>query len=114
MGIARALANDPSLILMDEPFGSLDAQTRMMMQEMLLDIWQKSNKTIVFVTHDVDEAVFLADKIFVLTSSPARVKQEMIVDFPRPRSFKMTTSRKYSALKGEIIDLIRDEIPRNK
>jgi len=109
VAIARALANDPSVILMDEPFGSLDAQTRLMMQEMLLDIWQRSHKTVVFVTHDVDEAIFLADRNLILTARPGRVKKEIIVNLPRPRSYKIVTSPDYAVLKRTVLDLIRQE-----
>lgn len=109
VAIARALSNDPSVILMDEPFGSLDAQTRMVMQEMLLDIWQQSHKTIVFVTHDVDEAIFLADRILVLSARPGKLKKEIIVNLPRPRSYKLTTSIEYATLKSEVMKLIRPE-----
>jgi NitT/TauT family transport system ATP-binding protein len=109
VAIARALVNDPSVILMDEPFGSLDAQTRLMMQEMLLDIWQKAHKTVVFVTHDVDEAIFLADRILILTARPGRVKKEIVVGLPRPRTYKVTTSPDYAKLKGDVVELIREE-----
>jgi NitT/TauT family transport system ATP-binding protein len=109
VGIARVLANDPSVLLMDEPFGSLDAQTRLMMQESLLDIWQRTKKTIVFVTHDVDEAIFLADRIYVLTARPARIKKEITVNLPRPRSFDIVTSTEYTNLKKNVLGLIREE-----
>ena len=109
VAIARALANDPSVLLMDEPFGSLDAQTRSMMQELLLEIWQKSHKTVVFVTHDVDEAVFLADRILILTARPGRVKKEMAIVLPRPRSYRVTSSPEYARLKGDVVELIRQE-----
>jgi len=107
--LARALANEPSIILMDEPFGSLDAQTRSMMQELLLSIWQRFGKTIVFVTHDVDEAIFLADRIFVLTARPATLKQEVAVSLPRPRTYEITTSEKYIEIKRRVLTLIREE-----
>ena len=109
VGLARALANDPSVILMDEPFGSLDAQTRLMMQELMLRIWDEDEKTVVFVTHDVDEAIFLADRIVVLTARPARVKEELTVTLPRPRSYDIVTSDKYIELKRRLLELIREE-----
>jgi NitT/TauT family transport system ATP-binding protein len=109
VGLARALANDPSFVLMDEPFGSLDAQTRLMMQELLLQIWDEAEKTVVFVTHDVDEAIFLADRIVVLTARPATVKEEVAVTLPRPRSYEIVTSAKYVDLKKSLLELIREE-----
>lgn len=112
VGIARVLANDPSVLLMDEPFGSLDAQTRLMMQESLLDIWQRTKKTIVFVTHDVDEAIFLADRIYVLTARPARIKKEITINLTRPRSYNIVTSTEYTDLKRDVLELIREETLR--
>ena len=85
VGIARALASDPAILLMDEPFGALDAQTRNQMQKELLRIWQETKKTVIFVTHSVDEAVFLADRIIVLSTRPGRVKNIYKIDLPRPR-----------------------------
>ena len=85
VGIARALANEPSILLMDEPFGALDAQTRNQMQKELLRIWQETKKTILFVTHSVDEAVFLADRVIVLTTRPSRIKVAFNISQPRPR-----------------------------
>jgi len=109
VGIARVLANNPTVMLMDEPFGSLDAQTRVIMQELLLDIWQKFHKTIIFVTHDVDEALFLADRILILTARPAQIKKEIKVSLPRPRTYEILTSQKYVSLKKAVMELIREE-----
>jgi NitT/TauT family transport system ATP-binding protein len=109
VGLARALANDPSVIMMDEPFGSLDAQTRAMMQELLLSVWERTNKTVIFVTHDVDEAMFLADRIIVLTARPARVKEEIDMPLPRPRTYEMVTSSRYVEIKRRVLELIREE-----
>ncbi len=103
VGIARMLANNPGILLMDEPFGSLDAQTRMLMQEFLLDIWEKEKKTIIFVTHDIEEAIFLADRIIVLTKSPGQIKKEIKVDLPRPRKREITTKEEFNALKEMLL-----------
>ena len=81
----KALANDPEFLLMDEPFGALDAQTRLIMQEILLKVWEDTGKTILFVTHDVNEAVFLADKVYVMTARPGKLKYIQDIDFERPR-----------------------------
>ena len=87
VGIARAYSNNPVVILMDEPFGHLDAQTRYMMEEELEKIWQKEKRTVVFVTNNIEEAVYLADRIILLTNCPTTIKKEYIVDLPRPRSY---------------------------
>lgn len=107
--IARALANTPSVLLMDEPFGALDAQTRLMMQESLLQIWAEVRPTVVFVTHDIDEAIFLADRIAVMSASPGRIIQEIAVSLPRPRKAEMTLDAAFMALKGQCMELIRRE-----
>ena len=107
VAIARALVNDPKMILMDEPFGALDAQTRNLMQEELLRIWRKAGKTIVFVTHNVDEAVFLADRIVVLTARPGKVKQIVSVAIPRPRN---RTEEKVNRIRNAILQLLEAEI----
>lgn len=107
--IARALANTPSVLLMDEPFGALDAQTRLMMQESLLKIWSEIRPTVVFVTHDIDEAIFLADRIIVMSASPGRILREITVDLPRPRAAEMTLDASFVALKRQCMDLIRTE-----
>lgn len=112
VGLTRALANNPRLLLMDEPFGALDAQTRAQMQELLLGIWSGSGKTVIFVTHDVDEAIFLADRIVILTARPAQVKSNITVTLPRPRSYDVVTSEAYVAIKREVLELIREETIR--
>ena len=109
VAIARALANDPEVLLMDEPFGALDAQTRAFMQELLLDIWQKTRKTILFVTHDIDEALFLGDRVYVMTARPGRLRAEVSVALPRPRTFLATTSDEFVATKREVLAMIREE-----
>jgi NitT/TauT family transport system ATP-binding protein len=109
VGIARALATQPPVLLMDEPFGALDAQTRSIMQEELLKIWTNFKTTVVFVTHDVDEAIFLSDRIFIMRSSPGSIKEEIVVDLPRPRSPEITATDAYLELRRNVIALIRQE-----
>ncbi|HEY9287467.1 MAG TPA: ABC transporter ATP-binding protein [Candidatus Dormibacteraeota bacterium] len=107
--IARALANDPQVLLMDEPFGALDAQTRQIMQEMLTDIWQRYRKTVLFVTHDIEEAIFLGDVIYIMTNRPGRIRTTMRVDLPRPRSFAMVSSAEFAALRNQVVGIIHEE-----
>jgi len=109
VAIARALVYKPSILLMDEPFGALDAQTRGMMQELLLKIWESHKVTVIFVTHDVDEAIFLADRVVVLASRPGLVKKDISIDLPRPRSYEILTDAKFTAYKREILSDIREE-----
>lgn len=109
VGIARALANYPSVLLMDEPFGALDAQTRIMMQENLLDIWREFKNTVVFVTHDIDEAVFLSDRIVVMSASPGQIIADINVNLPRPRDQSLLTEADFNALKRQCLNLIRQE-----
>lgn len=109
VGIARALANYPKVLLMDEPFGALDAQTRSMMQENLLQIWGEFGITVVFVTHDIDEAVFLADRVVVMSASPGRLIADIKVELPRPRTSDMVSSEEYVKTKKRCMDLIRAE-----
>jgi NitT/TauT family transport system ATP-binding protein len=109
VGIARALAYDPEVLLMDEPFGSLDAQTRKIMQGELVRIWEEMEKTVIFVTHSVVEAAYLADKIVVMTARPARVKGVIDVDLPRPRDY---TGRKYLGVRKKVLDLLEEEVAK--
>ncbi len=109
VALARALANDPKVLLMDEPFGALDSQTRSLMQELLLSVWEASHKTVLFVTHDVDEAILLGDRVFVMTAQPGRIKAEIAIDLPRPRDVEEFGSQRFIAYKREIHGLIRDE-----
>ena len=106
VGIARALAIEPEVLLMDEPFGSLDAQTRNMLQKELLEIWEKTQKTILFVTHSVDEAVFLADKIVVLSARPAVVKEILEVDLSRMRD---RTSQEFNEVRSKVLRILQEE-----
>ena len=107
--IARALANDPAILLLDEPFGALDNQTRGLMQELLLGIWERERKTVLFVTHDIEEAIFLASRVVVMTARPGRIKAEVAVDLPHPRHYTMKTSPEFSALKARLTEEIRVE-----
>ena len=97
---------------MDEPFGALDSQTRALMQEMLLGIWEQSHKTVLFVTHDIDEALFLGDVVYVMSARPGRIKEEITVDIPRPRSIEVLTAPAFTALKRKVLGLIREEAMR--
>lgn len=103
VGIARAYCNEPEVLLMDEPFGALDAQTRYLMQEELQRIWSAEKRTVIFVTNNIEEAIYLADRIIVLTSCPASVKKEYIIDLPRPRNL---VSGKFLALRKEISGIL--------
>jgi NitT/TauT family transport system ATP-binding protein len=107
--IARALANDPQVLLMDEPFGALDAQTRQIMQEMLTDLWQRYRKTVLFVTHDIDEAIFLGDVIYIMTNRPGQVRTTLDVDLPRPRTFDMISSPRFAELRNKVVGVIHEE-----
>ena len=108
VGIARALANYPRVLLMDEPFGALDSQTRSLMQENLLALWRDLHITVVFVTHDIDEAVLLADRILVMGSNPGHVVRSLDVSLPRPRSSASTLLPEFLSLRKQCLDLIRD------
>ena len=107
VAIARALVNDPKALLMDEPFGALDAQTRNIMQSELLRIWEKEKKTVVFVTHSVDEAIYLADRIVILSARPGTIKDIIEIDFPRPR---IRTSQEVNMIRDRILCDLRSEI----
>jgi ABC-type nitrate/sulfonate/bicarbonate transport system ATPase subunit len=107
--IARALANDPKILLLDEPFGALDNQTRGLMQELLLGIWESAQKTVLFVTHDIDEAIFMANRVAVFSARPGRIKTEFAVDFPHPRHYTIKTSPEFMELKARLTEEIRAE-----
>ena len=107
--IARALANDPKILLMDEPFGALDNQTRVLMQELLLGIWEAERKTVLFVTHDIDEAIFMANRVAVFSARPGRIKTEIAVDLPHPRHYTIKTSPEFMDLKARLTEEIRAE-----
>ena len=109
VALARVLAFDPQVLLMDEPFGSLDAQTRETMQEELMRIWERTGKTVVFVTHDIEEAVYLGNRVLVLGTRPARIRQEVTIDLPRPRDLAVRKSVACLQYRNAIGDLIRGE-----
>ena len=109
VALARALANDPRILLMDEPFGALDSQTRQLMQELLLTIWQAHRKTVLFITHDIDEAIFLGDVVHVMTARPGRIKRSIPIEIPRPRGIEALTSEPFMALKREVLGLMHEE-----
>ena len=113
VALARALANDPAILLMDEPFGALDSQTRSLMQELLLDIWQSSHKTVLFITHDIDESILLGDRVYVMTARPGRIKEMVEIDLPRPRTVEMLTSNAFMAIKRRIMHSIHEEAMRS-
>ena len=110
--IARVLVNRPRLLLMDEPFGALDALTRLNMQELLLDIWTRIRTTVVFVTHDIDEALFLADRLLVMSARPGRIIEDLRLEFPRPRNSELVTSPEFARLKRHCLDLLRHDTDR--
>ena len=107
--IARALANDPKMLLLDEPFGALDNQTRVLMQELLLGIWEQAQKTVLFVTHDIDEAIFMANRVVVFTARPGRIKSEIAVPFEHPRHYTLKTTPEFMAIKARLTEDIRAE-----
>ncbi|PYM21986.1 MAG: sulfonate ABC transporter ATP-binding protein [Candidatus Rokuibacteriota bacterium] len=107
--LARALANEPKILLLDEPFGALDNQTRSLMQELLLGIWESERKTVLFVTHDIDEALFLANRVAVMTARPGRIKTDLAIDLPHPRHYTVKTSPEFSAYKARLTEEIRAE-----
>jgi len=107
--LARALANDPKILLLDEPFGALDNQTRALMQELLLGIWEAERKTVLFVTHDIDEAIFMANRVAVMSARPGRIKADLKIELPHPRHYKMKTAPEFSRYKAELTEQIRAE-----
>ncbi|OON59933.1 sulfonate ABC transporter ATP-binding protein [Massilia sp. KIM] len=107
--IARVLINQPRVMLMDEPFGALDAQTRLKMQELLLEVWARVRTTVVFITHDIDEALFLADRILVMSPRPGRIIDEIRLDFARPRDPSLMTSPHFTQLKRHCLSLLHPQ-----
>lgn len=109
VAIARVLINEPEVMLMDEPFAALDAQTRLSMQMFLLGVWERLRTTILFITHDIDEAVFLGDRIYVMTARPGRIKVLIPVPLERPRRYEMVLSPSFNETKARIFELIKEE-----
>ncbi len=109
VGIVRALATGPKVLLLDEPFGSLDAQTRIIMQQILTNMWQRLKTSVLFVTHDIDEAIFLSDRVYCMTARPGTIKSEIVVPLERPRQQSAMMSPEFLALRGELMSLIREE-----
>ncbi|MHB1229030.1 MAG: ABC transporter ATP-binding protein [Halothiobacillus sp.] len=109
VGIVRALATSPQVLLMDEPFGALDAQTRVVMQEILTNMWQRFRLSVLFITHDIDESIFLSDRLYVMTARPGKIKAEIEIPLPRPRVPEMADSPEFLKLRQELHTLIREE-----
>jgi NitT/TauT family transport system ATP-binding protein len=112
VGLARAIVNDPAVLLMDEPFGSLDSQTKLILQDELLDIWSQYPKPIVYVTHDIEEAVLLGDRVIVLTCSPGSIKEEIKVELTRSRNMEIRGSSEFVQIKMKIWHIIEDEVKK--
>ena len=109
VAIARALANDPEVLLMDEPFGALDSQTRTQMQRLLLRVWENSHKTVLFVTHDIDEAILLGDRVYVMSGRPGSIREEIPIGFEHPRSTDLILNPQFLMIKRRILTLLQGE-----
>jgi NitT/TauT family transport system ATP-binding protein len=107
--IARAMMNDPKVLLLDEPFRAMDALTKTVVQKYLLDVYDASNKTVFFITHDLEEAIFLGTRVIVVTTRPAQVKKIINIDIPRPRDFRVLSSEYYRNLKEETLEAVHEE-----
>ena len=110
VGLARALATEPEVLLMDEPFAALDAQTRDLMQAELLQIWERTKKTVLFVTHSIEEAAYLSDRVVVMTARPGRMKRVIKIDLPRPRDYEMRLTPEFNDIKAQIWSTLKDEL----
>ena len=109
VALMRTFMFDRDLMLLDEPFGALDALTRAMMQRWLLDIWSRYRRTILFITHDIDEAIFLGDRVVVMSARPGSIKLERRIDLPRPRDPALLTTPAFNAIKRELLDAVEEE-----
>jgi NitT/TauT family transport system ATP-binding protein len=109
VGIVRALATSPQVMLMDEPFGALDSQTRVVMQQILTNMWQRLRLSVLFITHDIEEAIFLSDRVYVMTARPGRIKAEIEIPLPRPRTADMMSSPAFTQVLHKLRNLIREE-----
>lgn len=114
VALARTLVYEPQILLMDEPFGALDAQTRELMQEELTDIWQADRRTVLFVTHDIEEALYLSDRVIVFTARPGRIKADIRIDLPRPRHAHIRKTPEFMNYHTQIWDMLRDEVLRTR
>ncbi len=110
VGLARALATEPEVLLMDEPFAALDAQTRDLMQSELLQIWERTHKTVLFVTHSIEEAAYLSDRVIVMTARPGRTKEILPIRLPRPRDYEMRLTPEFNDIKARIWNTLKDEL----
>ncbi len=111
VSVARAFANDPAILLMDEPFAALDEQTKIVLQEELLRLWSETRKTVVFITHSLDEALVLSDRVLVMTARPGRIKADLAVNFPRPRSvMALRADPAFNEMARAIWSMLRDEV----
>lgn len=113
VGIARAFAANPQMLLMDEPFGSLDAQMKLLLQEELLRIWRDDQRSIIYVTHDIEEAIFLGDRILVMTSRPGHIREEIHIPFHRPRDFSIKEQPDFTEINWHIWKILEEEVRRN-
>jgi NitT/TauT family transport system ATP-binding protein len=115
VSIARAFANDPEILLMDEPFAALDEQNKILLQEELLRIWDETRKTVLFITHSIDEALVLSDRVLVMTAHPGRIKADLAIDFPRPREvYRLKASPEFGQAAFSVWELLREEVMRAK
>ena len=110
VGLARALATEPEVLLMDEPFAALDAQTRDLMQSELLQIWERTRKTVLFVTHSIEEAAYLSDRVIVMTARPGRAKETLKIELPRPRDYEMRLTPEFNEIKSRIWEVLKEEL----
>jgi NitT/TauT family transport system ATP-binding protein len=110
VGLARALVTEPEVLLMDEPFAALDAQTRDLMQAELLQIWERTKKTVLFVTHSIEEAAYLSDRVVIMTARPGRMKNVVTIDLPRPRDYEMRLTPEFNDIKAKIWNTLKDEL----